>query len=164
MTSEKGKGSEFTVIVSMDLRNVETEEEQKTSLENCRILIVEDIPENAEIAADLLELEGAESEHAENGLIALEMYSESEPGYYDAILMDLRMPVMDGLESVRRIRALDRPDAKTIPIIALTANAFESDVKQSLEAGMNEHLVKPIDADLLYTTLKKWVRRTETAK
>ncbi len=164
VTSEKGKGSEFTVIVSMDLRNVETEEEQKTSLENCRILIVEDIPENAEIAADLLELEGAESEHAENGLIALEMYSESEPGYYDAILMDLRMPVMDGLESVRRIRALDRPDAKTIPIIALTANAFDSDVKQSLEAGMNEHLVKPIDADLLYTTLKKWVRRTETAK
>ncbi len=87
------------------------------------------------------------------------MYSASKAGYYDAILMDLRMPVMDGLEATRQIRALNRPEAKTIPIIALTANAFDSDVRESFEAGMNEHLIKPVDADLLYVTLKKLVRR-----
>jgi CheY-like chemotaxis protein len=156
--SEKGKGTEFTVIIPMKRRE-ENEKEQEVSLENRRILIVEDTPENAEITADLLELEGAETEHAENGQIALDMYSASKAGYYDAILMDLRMPVMDGLEATRQIRALNRPEAKTIPIIALTANAFDSDVRESFEAGMNEHLIKPVDADLLYATLKKLVRR-----
>ncbi len=156
--SEKGKGTEFTVIIPMKRRE-ENEKEQEVSLENRRILIVEDTPENAEITADLLELEGAETEHAENGQIALDMYSASKAGYYDAILMDLRMPVMDGLEATRQIRALNRPEAKTIPIIALTANAFDSDVRESFEAGMNEHLIKPVDADLLYVTLKKLVRR-----
>ncbi|MBQ9009137.1 MAG: response regulator [Clostridia bacterium] len=162
--SEKGKGSVFTVMVPMKRVQTEQEKEQDMSLENRRILIAEDIRENAEIVADLLEEEGALSEHAENGQVALSMFRASPAGYYDAILMDLRMPVMDGLESVRRIRALDRPDARSVPIIALTANAFDSDVSHSLEAGMNEHLVKPIDADLLYATLKKWVRRMETAK
>jgi CheY-like chemotaxis protein len=85
------------------------------------------------------------------------MVARSELGYYDAILMDLRMPVMDGMESAQRIRALDRPDTKAMPIIALTANAFESDVQRSLEAGMNEHLAKPADADELYATLKRWI-------
>ena len=88
------------------------------------------------------------------------MFRDSDPDYYDAVLMDLRMPVMDGLEAARRIRALDRPDARTIPIIALTANAFEVDVQHSLEAGMNAHLVKPVDADLLYATLKQWIAKT----
>ena len=83
---------------------------------------------------------------------------QSEPGYYDAILMDLRMPVMDGIEAAGKIRALSRPDARTIPIIALTANAFESDVKASLNAGMNSHLAKPADAELLYDTLKQLIR------
>ena len=119
--------------------------------------MVDDLAENAEIAADLLELEGATSDFAENGQVALEKFQNAAPGAYDAILMDLRMPVMDGLTAAKRIRALDKPDAKTIPIIALTANAFESDVQSSLDAGMNAHLAKPVDADLLYDTLLKWI-------
>ena len=115
---------------------------------------MEDIPENAEIVADLLELEDAETDLAENGQIALDMFSQSALFHYDAILMDLRMPVMDGLEATRRIRALERKDAGIVPIIALTANAFKEDIKNSLDAGMNVHLAKPTDADLLYKTLK----------
>ena len=109
--------------------------------------------------ADLLELEDAQSERAENGQIAVEMFSASAAGYYDAVLMDLRMPVMDGLEATRRIRALDRADARQVPIIALSANAFESDIRKSLEAGMNAHLAKPADSDLLYGTIRKWIGR-----
>ena len=123
-------------------------------MEGKRILVVEDLPENAEIIQDLLELEGVITEHAENGKIALDMFLSSPPKYYDVILMDLRMPVMDGLTATREIRASHHPDAKTVPIAALTANAFESDVRQSLSAGMNVHLAKPADADLLYSTLK----------
>ena len=117
--------------------------------------------ENAEIAADLLELEDAVTERAENSSAALDMFSRSEPGYYDAILMDLRMPVMDGLESARRIRALERRDAAAVPIIALTANAFEEDIRNSAAAGMNAHLVKPIDADLLYRILGELIYESE---
>ncbi len=161
--SEKGKGSVFVITVPLVYAGKEEKKEQKEeggvdSLEGRRILIVEDNPENAEIVEDLLELEGVETEHAENGLIAVEMMERSEPGYYDAILMDLRMPVMDGLEAAGKIRALQRPDAGTIPIIALTANAFESDVKASLNAGMNTHLAKPAEADLLFDTLKKLIK------
>ena len=135
--------------------------EPLVSLAGRRVLIVEDVDVNAEIVADLLELEDVESERAENGLVAVEMVEKSEPGYYDAILMDLRMPVMDGLEAARRIRGLERPDTKTVPIIALTANAFESDIEASFAAGMNEHLAKPADSDLLYATLRHWIGATQ---
>ena len=160
--SEKNVGSTFTITVPLKFircsaKSLEAEEESEI-LEGYRILIVEDLPENAEIVQDLLELEGAETEHAENGQIAVDMFSGASPGYYDAILMDLRMPVMDGLEATRTIRALERPDAKEIPIIALTANAFESDVKASFAAGMNEHLAKPTDADELYATLRRYIK------
>ena len=172
--SEKGKGSVFTVTVPL-LKGTEQEtasEEKEPAgdewelepLEGKRILIVEDLPENAEIVQDLLELEGAETEHAENGQIAVEMVEKSAPDYYDAILMDLRMPVMDGLEATRRIRALDRPDVKAVPIIALTANAYESEIKSSLEAGMNEHLAKPADADMLYGTLRRHITQRHKAE
>ena len=107
---------------------------------------------------DILSLRDVEAEHAENGQIAVEMFSNSTEGTYSAILMDVRMPVMTGLEATRAIRALDRPDAKTIPIIALTANAFNEDVQRSLQAGMNAHLTKPIDADLLFETLEQLIR------
>ena len=129
------------------------------SLEGRRVLIVEDIPENAEIVQDLLELEGVVTEHVENGLLAVQRFEETPPGFFDAILMDLRMPVMDGLEASRRIRASGHADAKRIPIIALTANAFESDVRQTAEAGMNAHLAKPTDVDLLYSTLRELILR-----
>jgi signal transduction histidine kinase/CheY-like chemotaxis protein len=118
-----------------------------------RILFAEDVEINAEILGDLLEIEDISSEWAENGQVAVDKFSASEPGYYDAILMDMRMPVKDGLTATREIRALDRPDAKTIPIIALTANAFYNDVKDCREAGMNAHLPKPVDSEQLIGVL-----------
>ncbi len=173
--SEKGKGSVFTVIIPVtplsepaEAREDSAEngtalplEGEEMSLEGKRVLIVEDIPDNAEITADLLELEGVESDHAENGQIAVEMVEKSELFYYDAILMDLRMPMMDGLEATRRIRHLARKDASKIPILALTANAFESDVKDCLAAGMNAHLSKPINPEKLYSALKYYVRQID---
>ena len=100
---------------------------------------------------------GAEIDHAANGRIALEMFESSAPGYYDAILMDVRMPEMDGLDATAAIRALNRRDAKTIPIIAMTANAFDEDVQQSLQVGMNAHLSKPVEPEHLYQTLEELI-------
>ena len=98
-----------------------------------------------------------ETEIAENGRIAVEMFESHDPGYYAAILMDMRMPEMDGLEAASAIRALDREDAKKIPIIALTANAFDEDVQRSLQAGMNAHLSKPVEPELLIRTIEELV-------
>ena len=136
-------------------------EKQQASLAGRRILIAEDIEVNAEIMMDSLSLEDAEADHAENGKIAVEMFEKSEPGTYAAILMDIRMPVMDGLEATTAIRALNRPDAKKIPIIALTANAFDEDVQRSLQAGMNAHLTKPVDVDHLFQTLGELIYEAE---
>ena len=105
----------------------------------------------------VLQMRQITADSAENGKIAVELFSSHEPGYYDAILMDLRMPEMDGLEATRRIRAMDRPDAKTIPIVALTANAFDEDVQRSLQAGMNAHLSKPVQPDTLFETLENMI-------
>ncbi len=127
------------------------------ALEGCRILVVEDMELNAEILMDLLEMESIQSEHAENGQIAVDMFSGHPAGYYDAILMDVRMPVMNGLEATRAIRALERPDAREIPIIAMTANAFDEDVQHSLQAGMDAHLSKPVEPDQLYETLEQMI-------
>lgn len=118
-----------------------------------RLLVAEDNQINAEIARSLLENRHFEVELAENGLRAMEMYVQSEPGYYDAILMDIRMPMMDGLQATVNIRHWSRDDARTIPIIAMTANAFDEDVEKSKAAGMNAHLSKPIEPELLYRTL-----------
>lgn len=123
-------------------------------LEGKRVLLAEDMPINAQIMVFTLESHKIEVEHAENGKIALEMFSEHEKGYYDAILMDMRMPVMDGLQATREIRALDRPDSKSIPIIALTANAFDEDVQRSMQAGLNAHLSKPVEPDVLFKTME----------
>ncbi len=106
-------------------------------------------------------MEEIEADHAENGRVAVEMFSASTPGSYSAILMDIRMPEMDGLEAAAAIRALDRPDAKKIPIIALTANAFDEDVQRSLQAGMNAHLSKPVEPDHLYRTLEDLIEKAE---
>ena len=102
-------------------------------------------------------LEREKAEPAENGRIALEKFEASPVGYYDVILMDMRMPEMDGLEATRRIRALDRPDAKTIPIVALTANAFDEDVQRSLQAGLNAHLSKPVQPEALFETMESLI-------
>ena len=107
-------------------------EKKRADLKGRRILLAEDIIINAEIMKQLIEMKGAEIRHAENGRIATELFAQSEPGHYDAVLMDVRMPEMDGLEATAAIRALDRLDAATVPIIALTANAFDEDVQRSL--------------------------------
>ena len=109
---------------------------------------------NAEIMSMVLSMREMLVDHAENGRIAVEMFETHEEGYYDAILMDMRMPEMDGLEATRRIRSMNRADAKKIPIIALTANAFDEDVQQSMQAGLNAHLSKPVDPDVLFETLE----------
>ena len=168
--SEKGFGSSFTVTVTVgrakENEKAATAGKEAKSAEvlpdRLHLLIVEDQEMNAEVLADLLELENISSEWAENGKRGVEMFAESEKGRFDVILMDMRMPVMDGLTATREIRKLDRPDASTIPIIALSANAFEEDVRQCLEAGMNAHLSKPVDLDRLKETLGRLLEtRTE---
>ena len=165
--SEKGVGSTFIVTVKLGVSDrkdetlsdsAEDKESPESKLAGRRVLIAEDVEQNAEILEDLLELEDIESEIAVNGAEALRMFSESEEGYYDAILMDVRMPVMDGLSATREIRALDRKDAAIVPIIAMTANVFEEDVDQSLSAGMNVHLSKPIEPDKLYETMAELIK------
>ena len=112
------------------------------------MLVVEDNDINAEILMELLDMEGILSERAENGRAAVELFRSKPEGYYDGILMDIQMPQMNGYEATKAIRSLDdRPDGRTIPIIAMTANAFAEDVQASLDAGMNGHLSKPIVMD-----------------
>ena len=125
------------------------------------MLVVEDMELNAEIMMDLLGMEEIQSEHAENGQKAVAMFAEKPAGYYDAILMDVRMPVMDGLEATQTIRGLKRPDANQIPIIAMTANAFDEDVQRSLQAGMDAHLSKPVEPERLYETLAQMIHRRQ---
>ena len=133
-------------------------EPEKAELNGRRILLAEDTKVNAEIMMMLLKTRGIEAELAVNGRIAVDMFSSNPPGYYDAILMDVRMPEMDGLEATRTIRAMERDDAKTLPIIALTANAFDEDVQRSLQAGLNAHLSKPVDPVALFETLEHLIK------
>ena len=133
-------------------------EKKRAELKGKRILLAEDIFINAEIMKQLIEMKEAEIDHAENGRIAVDMFAESAVGFYDAILMDIRMPEMDGLEAAQTIRAMDRPDAKSIPIVAMTANAFDEDVQRSLQVGMNAHLSKPVEPDALFETLETLIK------
>lgn len=137
-------------------------EKKRAELKGKRILMAEDILVNAEIMKQIILAREAEIDHAENGRIALEMFQDSPVGHYNAILMDVRMPEMDGLEATSTIRALPRPDAKTIPIIALTANAFDEDVQRSLQVGMNAHLSKPVEPEHLYQTLEELIWESES--
>ncbi len=136
-------------------------EKKRADLTGRRILLAEDIEINADILMDILSIKDAEADHALNGQEALEMFRDNAPGTYAAILMDVRMPVMDGLEAAEAIRALDRPDAKKIPIIALTANAFDEDVQRSLQVGMNAHLSKPVESEHLFQTLEELIYEAE---
>ena len=131
---------------------------ETVDLKGRRVLLAEDVMVNAEIMMMVLSMREMDVEHAENGRIAVEMFSRHEEGYYDAILMDMRMPEMDGLEATRRIRGLDRNDAKTIPIIALTANVFDEDVQRSMQAGLDAHLSKPVEPELLFETLENLIK------
>ena len=169
VTSQKGAGSIFTVNITLkEAEKVKEEavevpetEAAAVSIEGLRVLLAEDVEINAEILGELLDMEGVLSDRAENGQQAVEMFKASAENYYNAVLMDIRMPVMDGLAATEAIRALGRPDAKTVPVIAMTANAFEEDVQRSLQAGMNAHLSKPIEPDILYATIGRLAGKQE---
>ena len=159
--SEKGVGSTFTVSVPLKPVQEEAKSEKQSddapSVAGRHLLVAEDQELNAEILIDLLEMESITTEWVQNGQMAVERFAACGKGHFDAILMDMRMPVMDGLSAAQAIRKLNRPDAKTVPIIALTANAFEEDVKQCLQAGMNAHLAKPVDIETLKKTLGRFL-------
>ena len=132
-------------------------ERRRADLVGRTILLAEDMEINAEIMIETLELEGIKADHAKNGRVAVEMFAESPCGTYAAILMDVRMPEMDGLEATRAIRSMERTDAARVPIIALTANTFDEDVEHSLSAGMNAHLSKPVESTRLIRVLGELV-------
>ncbi len=134
----------------------EPDEKFEHALEGKMFLVAEDNEINAELLTEMLALEGAKCEVAPNGKIAVEMFEKAEAGYYDMVFMDVQMPVMNGYEATRAIRALDREDAKTIPIIAMTANTFADDVKDAFDAGMDAHLAKPIDMDAVRRTVARF--------
>ncbi|MBQ3429557.1 MAG: response regulator [Mogibacterium sp.] len=168
--SVKGEGSTFTVTLTLGLsdrrdnaadRSAEASEENTAGLGGRRILLAEDVVINAEIIKMVLTQAEIKVDHAENGRIATEMFRDHDEWYYDAILMDMRMPEMDGLEATRTIRAMDRADAAKIPIIALTANAFEEDVQRSMEAGLNAHLSKPVEPETLFRTLGDLIEKCQ---
>ena len=138
---------------------------EKADLKGRRVLLAEDVEVNADIMVMVLSMREINTDVAQNGriavdkyLIAVDKYLSQPAGTYDAILMDMRMPEMDGLEATRQIRASGREDAQTIPIIALTANAFDEDVQRSMQAGLNAHLSKPVEPNALFDTLEKMIR------
>ena len=135
---------------------------QRAELKDRRVLLAEDMEINAQIMMEVLRVKDIVTEVASNGRIAFEMFEKSERFYYDAVLMDVRMPEMDGLEATKAIRSLDRPDAPIVPIIAMTANAFDEDVQRSLQVGMNAHLSKPVEPDRLYQTLEELIWEAQT--
>ena len=160
--SEKGKGSAFVVTVPLktakeDRRRTERTTYQEYDFSGKRALLVEDNEINIEITRNILIHKNFMVDIAENGKAGVEQFLKHEPGYYDVILMDIRMPVMDGLAATRCIRESDHSDSKTVPIVAMTANVFEEDVKKSFDAGMNAHLSKPVDIKQMYAVLDELV-------
>ncbi len=159
--SEEGKGSTVTVVLPLEIGAFPEKEEEKTGdlegIRGKRALIVEDNELNREIAEYMIEDNGLEVTMAENGQEAVDLFGRSAPGTYQIIFMDIMMPVMDGYEATRAIRSLERPDAAEIPIIAMTANAFAEDVQASKDAGMNEHMAKPLKPEAISGVLERWL-------
>jgi CheY-like chemotaxis protein len=158
--SELGKGTEICINLDLELAPIGEKnatlhkfQDNLAALQGKKVLLVEDHPINAEIAKKLLDKKGVIVICAENGQVALDRFVGYEEGYFDAILMDIRMPIMDGLEATTAIRALDRKDAKNVPIIAMTANAFDEDREATSKAGMIAHIAKPISPQELYGVL-----------
>lgn len=162
--SKLGFGTEFVVTLYADIakesEKPETQEQEKVNLSGLHILLVEDNEINTYVGKLILEEAGCIVETASNGCAAVDIFKGSKPFSIDAILMDVRMPLMDGLEATKVIRALKRYDAATVPIIAMTADAFTEESKRTIDAGMNAHLSKPLQPELLYSTLAKCTRKT----
>ena len=161
--SEKGVGTTFVIRVPFQIDpDADKREEPKNvsekSIKGLHVLLAEDNELNMEIAEFVLQNEGAEVTKAWNGQETVELFRKSESGEFDVILMDIMMPVMNGYEAAKIIRSLDREDAKKIPIIAMTANAFTEDRIRAKEAGMDEHVAKPVDAELLIKVIHKLVK------
>ena len=157
--SEENKGSAFSFTLTFSTYSEEKteviEQNEEVSLEGKQILVVEDNELNAEIAQTLLEMDECIVSIAYNGAEAVKLYEEKEEFFFDCILMDIRMPVMNGMEATRKIRTSGKADARSIPIIALSANAFDEDTQKSIECGMNGHVAKPINIDMLHEALYK---------
>lgn len=167
VTSELGAGSVFTVTLFLkqqeDGKKSDVEAASLTDIffEGFRVLLVDDIEINREIAAEVIGSTGATVECAVNGQDALERFSERDEGYYDIIFMDIQMPVMNGYEATRAIRSLQRYDAAEVPIIAISANAYVEDIAACMEAGMNEHIAKPLDFVQLAACMQHWLKAAE---
>ena len=174
--SEQGVGTTFTITIALEDSNRESASPEASGvqpeglsvspisdvpadnkLKGLRVLLAEDVEINAEIIVAIMAMRDVEVDLAENGKIAVDTYANHDPYYYDAVLMDMRMPVMDGLEASRTIRAMGREDSESIPIIALTANAFDDDVQNSMQAGLNAHLSKPVEPQVLFETMEALV-------
>ena len=152
------RNSLFDAFAGAVRRNHPEEERvEKTDFHHCRILLAEDNELNREIAKTLLEMYGMEVEAARDGQEAVALFRDNAPDHYQAVLMDIRMPVMNGMEATRSIRGLERGDAGQIPILAMTANAFEEDRMAAMEAGMTGYLVKPLDIKVVLDELKKYI-------
>ena len=164
--STLGKGSKFTITITYEYRKSENKDTRDTKnreddikiLDKTHILVCEDNNINSQIAQELLMKKGCIVDIASDGQIGVDMFNASEEGFYDAILMDVRMPRMNGLEAASAIRALNRKDAKKVVIVAMSANAFEEDIQKSMEAGMNDHLAKPVEPELMYGVLAKKIK------
>ena len=167
--TEPGMGSEFIISLTLPLQSEEdikaaeeikaVKESETFDFTGTRVLLVDDNAINREIAVLILEESGFEVETAENGKQALDKVAESQPGHFKVVLMDIQMPVMNGYEATKAIRALDNKALAEIPVIAMTANAFAEDVKAAHEAGMNAHIAKPIDIGAMMATLTEILQK-----
>lgn len=168
--SVPGQGSDFSVFLHLPIAEAPEQpaaasadeaapQEEEHAFNGCRILMAEDNEINAEIAVEIMQGMGAEVDLAENGQIAVDKFAAHPPEYYDFILLDVQMPVMDGRTAARTIRAMDRPDAKTVLMFALSADAFVEDERLSAESSMNGHFAKPVDFAALQRSIGKFLRR-----
>ena len=166
ISSQLGKGTAVTICIPFQIdhsNHVDSGTDSSISLRGRHILLVEDNDLNLEIAQFMLENEGMIVSTARNGQEAVDAFVSSTSGTYDVILMDIMMPIMGGLEATRMIRASAHPDAKTVPIFAMTANAFTDDIARSKKAGMNEHLTKPLNAKKVIQMIRKYIGKKEAA-
>lgn len=160
ISSELNVGSRFVVTIPFELADesevVKIEKDADVSIKGMHILLAEDNELNREIAETLLREEGAQVTSVVNGREAVDAVANNDPDTFDLVLMDVMMPVMDGHEATRQIRQMGRPDAETLPVVAMTANAFAEDIQKSFDAGMNGHITKPLEIDKMMRIIAKY--------